>query len=217
VLATWYLLGATVLAVVAGLVRADPLTAAVQRVTPGVVRRLATGGGGVGLLVGGAVASLPVPDDSPPRTAIVAPAGPETEVATMTRAGPAGPSPGRAPGRATMTPVDAPPAAATMTRVDLAVGTPAAGPDPPATTTGWSSAPDPSPPAGEATSWVVEPGDSFWSIAEDVVGGERERAVGRYWRTLVEANRSRLVDPDNPDLLVPGQELTLPNPEPPDP
>lgn len=217
VLATWYLLGATVLAVVAGLVRADPLTAAVQRVTPGVVRRLATGGGGVGLLVGGAVASLPVPDASPPRTAIVAPAGPETEVATMTRAGPAGPSPGRAPGRATMTRVDAPPAAATMTRVHLAVGTPAAGPDPPATTTGWSSAPDPAPPAGEATSWVVEPGDSFWSIAEDVVGGERERAVGRYWRTLVEANRSRLVDPANPDLLVPGQELTLPDPEPPDP
>jgi hypothetical protein len=213
VLATWYLLGATVLAVVAGLVRADPLTAAVQRVTPGVVRRLATGGGGVGLLVGGAVASLPVPDASPPRTAIVAPAGPETEVATMTRAGPAGPS----PGRATMARVDAPPAAATMTRVDLAVGTPAAGPAPPATPTGWSPAPDPAPPAGEATSWVVEPGDSFWSIAEDVVGGERERAVGRYWRTLVEANRSRLVDPSNPDLLVPGQELTLPDPEPPDP
>jgi nucleoid-associated protein YgaU len=64
---------------------------------------------------------------------------------------------------------------------------------------------------------VVEPGDSFWSIAEDVVGGEREREVGRYWRTLVEANRSRLVDPANPDLLVPGQELTLPDPEPPDP
>jgi nucleoid-associated protein YgaU len=60
--------------------------------------------------------------------------------------------------------------------------------------------------------WVVEPGDSFWSIAEDVVGSGDERAAGRYWRALIEANRSRLVDPGNPDLLVPGQELVVPPP-----
>ncbi len=217
VLATWYLLATTILVVVAGVVRADPLTAAVQRVTPGLVRRLAAGGGGVGLLVGGAVASLPGPDPARPRTEIAAPAGPEAEVATMTRAGPAGPSPSPAPGRATMTRVDAPPPAATMTRVDPASGPPASGPAPPATPARWSPSPGPAPPVGEPTSWVVEPGDSFWSIAEDVVGGERGRAVDRYWRALVEANRSRLVDPANPDLLVPGQELTLPDPEPPDP
>lgn len=217
VLATWYLLGATVLAVVAGLVRADPLTVAVQRMTPGLVRRLAAGGGGVGLLVGGAVASVPVPDAAPPRTEIAAPAGPEAEVATMTRAGPAGPSPSPAPGRATMTRVDAPPPAATMTRVDPAVGPPAAEPVPAATPATWVRASGPAPPGGETTSWVVEPGDSFWSIAEQMAGDERERAVGRYWRALVEANRSRLVDPANPDLLVPGQEVTLPDPEPPDP
>jgi nucleoid-associated protein YgaU len=37
-----------------------------------------------------------------------------------------------------------------------------------------------------------------------------EREVARYWRRLVEANRDRLVDPGNPDLLRPGQTLTLP-------
>jgi hypothetical protein len=34
--------------------------------------------------------------------------------------------------------------------------------------------------------------------------------VGRYWRRLIDTNRDRLVDPGNPDLLVPGQELVLP-------
>jgi nucleoid-associated protein YgaU len=34
--------------------------------------------------------------------------------------------------------------------------------------------------------------------------------VGRYWRRLIDANRDRLVDPGNPDLLLPGQELVLP-------
>jgi nucleoid-associated protein YgaU len=31
-----------------------------------------------------------------------------------------------------------------------------------------------------------------------------------YWRALVEANRDRLVDPDNPDLIFSGQQLVLP-------
>ena len=58
---------------------------------------------------------------------------------------------------------------------------------------------------------TVRPGDHFWSIAELVVA-ERglDVPVGRYWRLLVEANRSRLVDPANPDLLYPGQVLVLP-------
>jgi nucleoid-associated protein YgaU len=31
-----------------------------------------------------------------------------------------------------------------------------------------------------------------------------------YWAQLVDANRDRLVDPDDPDLLLPGQVLVLP-------
>jgi nucleoid-associated protein YgaU len=74
----------------------------------------------------------------------------------------------------------------------------------------------PAPPA-QATAeptWVVAPGDSFWSIAEDVVADTVGRPpsdgeVTRYWRTLVDRNRDRLVSGD-PDLLHPGQVLALP-------
>lgn len=68
--------------------------------------------------------------------------------------------------------------------------------------------------AGDAEVVVVEPGMSFWSIAEEVVaervGSADGRAVSRYWRALVAANRDRLVVPGNADLLFPGQELVLP-------
>ena len=62
--------------------------------------------------------------------------------------------------------------------------------------------------------WVVEAGQSFWSIAEDVVhrydpAGSAE-AVGTYWWRLVEHNRSRLPVPGNPDLLYVGSEILLP-------
>ncbi|MHB1139391.1 MAG: LysM peptidoglycan-binding domain-containing protein [Microthrixaceae bacterium] len=61
---------------------------------------------------------------------------------------------------------------------------------------------------------VVEPGDHLWSIAEQVLTAEGsptdERAVATYWRILVEENRDRLVDPEDPDLIFPGQELVLP-------
>ncbi len=66
----------------------------------------------------------------------------------------------------------------------------------------------PSPPTDQH---VVLPGEHFWSIAVDVVadrGGDTE--VGDYWRQLVAANRAGLVDPDNPDLIFPGQVLILP-------
>lgn len=54
---------------------------------------------------------------------------------------------------------------------------------------------------------VVEPGGSFWSIAEEEAGG---RDVVSFWRALIDLNRERLVDPSNPDLLYPGQVLRLP-------
>lgn len=66
-----------------------------------------------------------------------------------------------------------------------------------------------------ATSWLVEPGDHLWSIAEQAVL-ERgldptEASVASYWLRLIEANRAILVDPGNPDLLLPGQTVTLPS------
>lgn len=67
-------------------------------------------------------------------------------------------------------------------------------------------------------SWTVEPGESFWSIAEEHLGDVwgvdalTDEQIVSYWKPLIAANEDRLVDPGNPDLLLPGQELRLPAP-----
>lgn len=61
--------------------------------------------------------------------------------------------------------------------------------------------------------WEVQPGDHLWSMAERTLGGQGERGeaeVARYWLRLIEANADRLADPDNPDLIFPGQVLVVP-------
>ncbi len=63
--AVGYLLMATVLAVAAGMIRARPLQAAAGRLTPALVRRMATGGSGVGLALGAALGTVSVPDLAP--------------------------------------------------------------------------------------------------------------------------------------------------------
>ncbi len=73
------------------------------------------------------------------------------------------------------------------------------------------------PAAGSSPSdstWIVQHGESFWSIAQshlDELHGRHvdEREVVSYWRELIDANRSRLVTSD-PDLLFTGQEIELP-------
>lgn len=233
-----YLLAATVLAVAAGVVRIRPLVAAADVLSPALVRRLATGGSGIGLVVGGAVAALPLPD---------LPVGPSGDSIALTTA-PGGPvaaptastaTMARMPdATATMTPLDtvgssaAPTveAEATMIRVDEAAApsaTMARLPEPgalplvaatPASYTPTAPSGTPAALDVDPTAWVVEPGDSLWSIAEEVVTPvdgptPTDRTVARYWQRLVAANRANLVDPDNPDLLVPGQRLDLPAPQ----
>lgn len=71
--------------------------------------------------------------------------------------------------------------------------------------------------ASPTTSWTVARGECFWTIADQVL----TRAWGRapadeeivpYWNRLIEANRSVLADPSNPDLLYAGQTFTVPAP-----
>ena len=61
---------------------------------------------------------------------------------------------------------------------------------------------------------VVRAGESFWSIAEDVILNESpnadESAIARYWRRLVDANLSSLRTPRDPDRLFPGDTISLP-------
>lgn len=240
--ATGYLLAVTVLAVVARLVRIRPLATAVDRISPGVVRRIVTGGSGVGLVLGGVVASLPTRDltDAPSRDAVAsAPAGaagtPSPSMATMARLPEAAatmtlithatPTAADAAATdATMAHLGQPPApSATMTRMDEVPTTSpdaasyAAGATPAGREPEGAAPPTPALPGIDPTTWVVEPGDSLWSIAEEVMASPDgtspgERAVVRYWHRLVEANRAHLVDPDNADLLVPGQRLVVPPP-----
>jgi nucleoid-associated protein YgaU len=67
----------------------------------------------------------------------------------------------------------------------------------------------------EPAEWAVQPGDSFWRIAESSLASAwgrppTDREIDPYWRGLIAANRDRLTVRDNPDLLVPGQMLRTP-------
>lgn len=62
---------------------------------------------------------------------------------------------------------------------------------------------------------TVAAGEHFWSIAEAVltrsgIENPDDSSIARYWSTLIDANRDRLVQPDNPDLIMPGQQLIVP-------
>ena len=94
---------------------------------------------------------------------------------------------------------------------------------PPVTTTTTTTTPAPAPPRVSAPApaavrtWVLQPGDHLWSVAERVVEEQlgrpaSESEVHPYWSTLVERNRQRLPHPQDPDLVYPGLEIELPLP-----
>lgn len=184
---TGYLAAVTLIAVVVRCAGADPRP---------VVRRLAGRHAArvVAAVLGAAVVATPA-----------------TSLARSGTAGSASPPP------ATLTlvaaePVAPPPEPSTLTLDPAAPSAPPDGP-PTAPETGTAPVSDP-PPA--PTIHVVRPGEHFWSIARAQVAARTgdprpsDRAIWPYWRALIEANRDRLVVPDDPDLLYPGQELVLP-------
>jgi nucleoid-associated protein YgaU len=66
-----------------------------------------------------------------------------------------------------------------------------------------------------ASVWQVRTGDCFWTIAQSVLATRlarpvTEREIVPYWQRLIAANRARLRDTDNPDLIFPGQSFVLP-------
>ena len=74
--------------------------------------------------------------------------------------------------------------------------------------------PPPSPPSRPREVTVAD-GDSFWTVAERLTSARLGRPAGdgevlEPWLALIEANRDRLTDPGDPDLLFPGQVLRLP-------
>jgi hypothetical protein len=70
-------------------------------------------------------------------------------------------------------------------------------------------------PAPKLAAHVVAQGDHFWSIARRTVHARfpdaDEAQVGQYARRLIELNRSRLPNPADPNLLLVGTTLELPD------
>jgi DNA-binding SARP family transcriptional activator len=70
-------------------------------------------------------------------------------------------------------------------------------------------------PASGPAEVVVEPGDSFWTLAEEqiraVTGGEpTDVETAPYWQTMIAANEDRLVQAGNPSIIVAGQHVVVP-------
>ena len=215
-----YLAACTLLLLAVAMVRRPGMASGALRLTPAIVRRLVFGGGGIGLAAGTLLAVSPSPVAAAPVVPVTASVPGDDEpvsatTATMTRIDTPSGDDARGVVVADADDTTSASATATMTRSRPAVGEVAAVPAVPAPTPRATAAAGAAA-AGRST-WVVEPGDSFWSIAEETLSGPdsrqpTDRDVDGYWRHLVRANRERLIDRDNPDLLVPGQELVLPRP-----
>ncbi len=180
--AVWYLLALTVLHGIAALLRSRSVhTVAAVLTAPGVDRLLRAA------LGTGAMVVLPMA--SPAGLVLPASAGapvPDLAPVAVPTADPVG--------TATMRPLD-----------DQVRGT--------ARMVPLHDAVDPPPPLPRT--WQVSPGESFWTIAEEQLAAAHQRPARTdelvpYWQAVIDANRHRLVDPDDPDLILPGQVLELP-------
>lgn len=212
----WYLVGVTTIGTVARLLRAARLTRLADALTLPIVRRLLQQTLGVALATTMITAttgpSLAVPATSPAQ----APAGSLPEVTLRGLPAPSGdeglPLPWRIAEADGPRVPDAPPDAPTGT------GVPGPSEVPPVR----EEVADTRVPGvllhdidTDRTSHTVRSGESLWRIASQRLQVAFDRPptdaeVVPYWRALIEANRDRLPDRDDPDLILPGQELLLP-------
>lgn len=203
----WYLTLATIVGSLVRVVDTPGLQRSIDQVTPGFLRALLGSAGTItaaGLTL--AVSPLVAPTTSPLETHPAAASQPSIDAAVE-------------PGTTTV-----PGSPATMTRVEAAtleMLAPLEMSRPGQTSDDGLTIASVIPLAQPSDRWTVETGDHFWGIALEVLGDSWGRTpgdheVGPYWSELIEANRHRLVAPENPDLIYPGQVMTLP-PVPADP
>lgn len=190
----WYLTGATALSALAALSAWRPLRRLDAALTVPIVRHLVRAGVGASLAVGLGLG---------PATAAVAAPGPPGASAQPAPLAQLDDRPGQevagdAPAEDRVPSDDAPRAVAppVVFRPEV-VPTSASGSE------------------DEAGTHEVVAGESFWSIAADLTVAELGRApedaeIVERWVALIEDNRDRLLVPDDPDLLMPGQVLRLP-------
>lgn len=221
--ASWYLAGACVLGLVAQLTRLRVLSAAVRAVTTPAVRRLTHGVVGVSLLTATTTPMTPAfaADQPTQRGSVTSSTEPDGDVPTLPALeagrsvlGRPSAADGSATGRSALG-ADGfdrlPRMASRPFRPLSGASTPPAAPQLPDE---GGASPSPGPPTDDREH-VVEPGESFWTIAADVVsrrgsGSATTGEISSYWLRLVDTNRRRLVDVDDPDLVLPGQRLILP-------
>jgi hypothetical protein len=189
----WYLLGVSVLGIAVRMVRARRLIAVADVITLPVVRRMlqaalgvSLAGGSLTMNLAGASASEAPPAVEATETSTAAWTWRLTEREVRGEAQPL-PSPPSSVPWVARDPAPAPPTAATTL------------------------------PADQVTQWRVDAGQHFWSIAEHVLRGAWDRQptddeIVPYWKELIEENREALADPENPDLIYPGQVFTVPTP-----
>lgn len=65
------------------------------------------------------------------------------------------------------------------------------------------------------STYTLVAGDHLWAVATKTLTARLGRppepeVLAHYWWQLVEANRSRLPDPSNPDYVRPGLTVVLP-------
>lgn len=206
-----YLAAVTALAMLATLARGRSSAAiSAGRLMPTMLRRVLLGTAGAGLA--STVVSSPVSPalvaaaaDGAEDTAVMVKLEPLTSDETSTSTT----STTSLPSTTSTTPSAAPTSSTTASLPPTTSTTPSAAPEPPST-----DAAD-----RHSQTWTVQAGDSFWSIAEEVVAEQlgsqspsspTDADIAHYWQALIAANRDRLSDRANPDLLFPGQELSLP-------
>ena len=210
----WYLVVATVAGTVARSVGSARAVRIADVVAGPSLRRVLNANVGASLAVTPAAWAEPAApaEELPPATIRLLPDGGRASVhAARTDRAPADTTTTSPPAGSPVEeqPTPPPPAPAAM-----AEPAPPPDPSPPATV----PAP-PVPPAPDEATWTVAGGEHFWSIAAQVLATAWSRPptddeIDPYWRALVEANRSRLRDPRNADLLFTGQVLALPRPPP---
>jgi hypothetical protein len=195
--AAWYLVGATTIGTLARLLRWARLVEVADALTVAWVRNLLQGALGLGLataaVTGATISPAMAGGDS-------AAGGPSVMAEAPVSAAVSGVAiSAHVPNSESETMRQLPPAIAPET---VARG------DHPGSHTGGD-------PVAKASSYTVRPGDHFWSIAERALLDAWGRApsdaeITPVWKRLIAANRDKLVDPGNPDLLLPGQDLTIP-------
>jgi nucleoid-associated protein YgaU len=201
-----YLLATTLAGLVARIIGLARWSAAVDAISPLLVRRLLQGA--AGLTVAASVTTAQAAAWAAPGV----PAGPVSSTPIMRRLPPDTPTTtGTAPPAPTP-PAPAPPPPGTAAPAQA----PAAQAQPPPATAAPAQAPTSQ---AQPATWVIRPGDNLWSVAEATL----VRAWGRvpsdaevdgYWTRLIAVNGVRLAHGDDPDLVFPGQVFELPAPPP---